>query len=164
MVDEVVIAYHEAGHVLLAERFGARVLSVTIEPADDDGPRRHGETTVAWTTIRGNANEVAMKQAAVALGGPAAEMIYCDQQYEVEVIQEWWADWLVASKSIRSVKPGLPDEAVLVVIERLVRDQIAWLSQDAVWDRLARVADELEAHETLDAERLQELREYGFLS
>ena len=163
MIDEVVIAYHEAGHALLAERFGAHVLSITIQPDADDGPRRHGETVIAWPTSSAQPKQFAIQQAKVALAGPVTEMIYCDLQYEIEVIQEWWADWLVASKSLRQLKPGLGDAEVLLLIEKLVADLIPWFSRDDVWDRVARLADELEAHETLEADQLAELRELGFL-
>lgn len=94
MVDEVVTSYHEAGHALLAERLGTRVLVVTIVPVDDEGPRRHGETTIAWRVRGINAETTAIQSAKVALAGPVAEMIYCDLKYEVEVIQEWSCDWI----------------------------------------------------------------------
>lgn len=163
MVDEVVTAYHESGHVVLAEHLGAHVLTVTIEPQLDDGPRRHGETTIAWSKNQINADEQALMQARVALAGPAAEMIYCDQQFEAEVIQEWWADWLVAANSIRQIRGSIPDQILLSILGKLTQDLIQWMSADEVWDRIARVADELEAHQTLDSDQLDELRELGFL-
>ena len=48
MFVEIVVAYHEAGHALLAEWVSARVLFVTIDPTNDAGPRRHGKIKVAW--------------------------------------------------------------------------------------------------------------------
>ena len=163
MIDEVAVAYHEAGHALLAERFGAHVLSVTIQPANDDGPRRHGETTIAWIPGGKTSEQLSMQQARVTLAGPVAEMIYCDEQYEVRVIREWWADWLVAAGAIRQIRGQLSDDAVLAVIGQLVEELIEWFSQDEVWDRLARLADELEAHDTLERDQLDELRQLGFL-
>lgn len=163
MIDEVAVAYHEAGHALLAERFGAHVLSVTIQPANDDGPRRHGETTVAWRQGRKTSEQLSMQQASVALAGPVAEMIYCDEQYEIRIIREWWGDWLAAAGAIRRIRRELSDDAVLAVIENLVEELIEWFSQDDVWDKLARLADELEAHETLESDQLEELRQLGFL-
>lgn len=41
-------AYHEAGHVLMAHLLGGKVRQVTIEPDNDDGPDRHGDTQVLW--------------------------------------------------------------------------------------------------------------------
>ncbi len=43
-----VIAYHEAGHALVAVLLGGKVKQVTIEPDDDDGPDRQGDTQVLW--------------------------------------------------------------------------------------------------------------------
>src|SRR5579863_4685196 len=42
------IAYHEAGHALMAVLLGGKVKQVTIEPDDDDGPARQGDTQVYW--------------------------------------------------------------------------------------------------------------------
>ncbi len=39
-------AYHEAGHALVGVLSGARVVSVTIDPDWDDGPRRYGDDTI----------------------------------------------------------------------------------------------------------------------
>lgn len=165
MVDEVVIAYHEAGHAVLAETVGARVLSVTIIPPDDAGPRRHGETTIAWHRPAGAkaAKKQLLSQARVALAGPVAEMIYCDTQYEVEVIQEWAADWLVASNSIQHLNVKATDRDILHLLGQLMEELIQWMSQDDIWHRVATLADELEAHEILDEERLDELRSLGWL-
>ena len=74
------IAYHEAGHALVAVLLGGRVKLVTIEPDNDDGPSRSGETVVHWR--RGvSAREMAVKGVQVYLAGPVAEMIYSGDQY-----------------------------------------------------------------------------------
>lgn len=165
MFDEVVSAYHEAGHVLLAEHVGARVLFVTIDPIDDDGPRRHGETRVAWATNawRANCARSAVSRAKVALAGPAAEMIYRDEHYAPQLIQEWWADWLMAAASLRSWKATLTDRAVLHQISALMAELLDWFRLDHVWARLALLADQLEAHETLESDQLDALRAVGLL-
>jgi len=40
------IAYHEAGHALMALLLGGKVKHITIEPDNDDGPVREGDTQV----------------------------------------------------------------------------------------------------------------------
>jgi len=42
------IAYHEAGHALIAILLGAQVKQVTIDPDNDDGPERQGDTQIRW--------------------------------------------------------------------------------------------------------------------
>lgn len=163
MVEEVVIAYHEAGHAVLAEQLGGHVLSVTIIPMDDDGPRRHGETRVAWRVDGGQDDQVRLAQVQVALAGPVAEMIYTDTQYEIEILKEWWADWLVATRTIRAVRPKLTELQLLSLLEKHLQQLIGWMSRDDVWHQVATVADELEAHESLDEEQLDDLRSIGIL-
>ena len=163
MVEEVVTAYHEAGHAVLAEQLGGRVLSVTIIPVDDDGPRRHGETKVAWRIDSRREEQIGLAQVQVALAGPVAEMIYTDSQYEIEILKEWWADWLVATRTIRAVRPKLSDSQILQMLETHLRKLIAWMSRDDVWHQVATLADELEAHESLDEDQLDELRSIGIL-
>jgi ATP-dependent Zn protease len=166
MVDEVVIAYHEAGHAVLAERLGGRVLAVTIIPLEDDGPRRHGQTTIAWRTpnSRKSHKELVLAQAQVALAGPVAEMIYCDSQYEIEVIQEWWADWVLATGCLRELDAKISESDSISLLGEMMRDLIQWMSRDDVWHCVATVADELEAHETLEADQLEDLRSIGVLA
>lgn len=159
-MDELsIVAYHEAGHALLAERLGGHVLMATIEPVDDDGPRRHGETQIAWRTADMTRQEFAMRQLQVALAGPVAEMIYSDEQYEPRLIREWWADWIVATASIRELKPAITDDEVLQFVNKVLKELIAYFSQDETWDRLAMLADHLEAHQSLDEDLLDELRQ-----
>lgn len=162
LVDEMVVAYHEAGHAVLAESLGGQVIGVTIVPVDDEGPRRHGETKVAWAQT-GSDQQFALAQARVALAGPAAEMIYCDEQYEIAIIKEWWADWLVASESVLSVKPNLSKQELIGTLSRLLDEMVEVVSNDHVWHRIATFADELAAHETLDYQHLDAMREDGIL-
>lgn len=165
MVDEFVIAYHEAGHAVLAEAFGGHVLFVTIEPVEDDGPRRHGETKIAWRS--GESSEqrksLAAAQVKVALAGPVSEMIYCDEQYEIEILREWWADWLLATHAITTLHRGIKDADVHRILQREMQQLIEWISQDQVWHKIASLADELVAHQTLEADQLDELRRCGLL-
>lgn len=87
------IAYHEAGHALVAYLLGGRVRQVTIEPDHDDGPRRGGDTQVIWRRTRADEVEFAKKSVQVHLAGPVAEMIYSGEPYHPAFIAEWAADW-----------------------------------------------------------------------
>ena len=42
------IAYHEAGHALIALLLGGQVKQVTIEPDNGEGPDRQGDTQAAY--------------------------------------------------------------------------------------------------------------------
>lgn len=159
MDEQSLVAYHEAGHALLAERLGGRVLLVTICPCEDDGPRRHGETRIAWPRTPGDERRQALRELQVALAGPVAEMIYRDEQYEPELIQEWWADWLIASQNVRRIVPGAGPERIEATLAETVHELVRTLSHDAPWAAIAEIAAQLEAHETLEQDRLDFLRE-----
>src|ERR1044072_148301 len=87
------IAYHEAGHALLAVLVGGEVQLVTIDPDRDDGPERQGDTQVIWR--RGSMGERKFAEASlqVSLAGPVAEMIYSGEPYHPGLVAEWAADW-----------------------------------------------------------------------
>jgi hypothetical protein len=101
----------------------------------------------------------------VALAGPAAESIYTDEQYAPELLREWWTDWLAATQAIQSVARGpLSNEQLGHILSKFLTELIQFLSQDAIWDRVAGIASELDAHETLEAFQIDELREQGRLA
>ncbi len=157
MNEQSWIAYHEAGHVLLAEHLGGRVLMVTLEPQWDDGPRRHGETTIAWNAAL-SGRERARMEVAVALAGPVAELLYRDEIPASEMLQAWSADWSVAQKNLRQLSPAATDTQILHLASEVLGALREWFSAPAVWDCLAQLATELEAHETLEEDLLEELR------
>jgi len=163
-----ITAYHEAGHILLAEWLGGRVIFASIIPSDetvlhshDEPIRSHGETRAFWPdedSVSQNEN-----LAKVALAGPVAEMIYCDEQYEPRLLREWWTDWVAADAALRELPPRqMSDQDRMLRLSQMVHELIIYLSRDDIWDRIAMIADHLEAHETLEEEQLDELRENKF--
>jgi ATP-dependent Zn protease len=87
------IAYHEAGHALVALLLGGKVKHVTIEPDYDDGPDRQGDTQVLWRLSEISNKEFLKKAVQVSLAGPVAEMIYSGDPYQPGLVAEWAADW-----------------------------------------------------------------------
>jgi ATP-dependent Zn protease len=66
------IAYHEAGHALMALMLGGTVKQVTIEPDNDDGPDRQGDTQIIWRRSGISDKEFAEMAVQVSLAGPVA--------------------------------------------------------------------------------------------
>lgn len=162
--ETTVTAYHEAGHVLFAEWYGARVIFASIIPSDETGIRSHGETRAIWRASD-DAKQRGQQLAEVALAGPVAEMIYTDEQYEPVLLREWWTDWLAAGKAIQqTAERELSKAEILTRLSQTVGQLIEVFSRDEVWDQLARVAETLEAHETLEDDQLCELRGSGFFA
>jgi ATP-dependent Zn protease len=151
------IAYHEAGHGVVAYLLGGVVRQITIEPDADDGPRRGGDTQVVWR--RGNDSDklFAQKSVQVHLAGPVAEIIYSGEFYHPAFVAEWAADWEGAAEAAALLHADLPRR--LQYLEQTSRQLHRRLQSDAIWMALAALADSLLAHETLDQEQVEEVLE-----
>lgn len=144
-------AYHEAGHVVMAIALGARVTRVTIEPENDEGPRRYGDTRVVWR--RREDKSFFASLALTALAGPVAEMIYVGEPWHPGFVPEWAPDW---TEAFEQAAPVVPDK----------RRRLAWLEDqsrrlhsllgESYWPAIAALSDEILAHDTLDAEQILE--------
>ena len=147
-------AYHEAGHALVATLLGGRVISVTIAPDDDDGPRRFGDTQVAWRRSLSE-RELRERGVQVALGGPVAEMLYTGDPFHPGLVAEWAGDWQSAWELAASL---MPDERKrLSYLEDLTRQLHRLLDAEPHWSALAALADNLLAHETLERDEVREI-------
>lgn len=155
-MDELT-AYHECGHALMAVLLGGRVKQVTIEPNDDDGPERYGDTQIFWRRSGTSEKEFAKKGVQVSLAGPAAEMIYSGDPFHPGLVPEWAADWRVAWEAAKLLHPD--EKKRLEYLEQVSIHVYHRLKQDDLWAALASLADHLLAHETLDAEQVEEIVE-----
>ncbi len=152
-------AYHEAGHVWAALYYGAQVRHVTIEPAWDDGPRRHGDTQVAWPIGQMSPREFHRKSVLVALAGPVAEMIHLDQPDDLQAVAEWSADWQAAWEAAAPLAPDSETRSRL--LERCRDELLTLLNSTTHWSALATIVDHLLAHETLDQEMINDIFSAG---
>jgi len=151
------IAYHEAGHVYMALRSGARVKSVTIDPDWDDGPERHGDTQIIWPRKRLSERELAERIVLVTLAGPVAEMIHSGDPYHPGLVAEWSLDWQQAWEAAELIHR---DEATrMAFLEQTSIQLYHQLNQNRHWEAIAMLVDHLLAHETLDAEMITEIAE-----
>ncbi len=147
-------AYHEAGHAYVATLLGGRVTLVSIEPEDDDGPRRSGETRVTWSRKLSD-REVCERAIPVALGGPVAEMLYTGDPYHPGCVAEWLQDWQMAWNQAAT---WLSDERERVhLLERITSELYRQLDSEPHWSAVAALADHLLAHETLEGPEVREI-------
>ena len=56
---QTLTAYHEAGHAIMAVTNGGRIVHVSIDPPDDDGLNRFGESIVQWPAAAAKDIEIA---------------------------------------------------------------------------------------------------------
>lgn len=149
------IAYHEAGHALMALLLGGEVRLVTIEPDKDDGPQRQGDTQVLWRRRGIGDREFAKKAVQVSLAGPVAEMIYTGDPYHPGLVAQWAADWREAWTAAAVLHPN--ERQRLAYLEQASIQLYHRLKQDDLWAALASLADHLLAHETLEGEQVEEI-------
>ena len=149
------IAYHEAGHALMALLLGGTVQQVTIEPDRDDGPDRQGDTRVLWHRAGISDKEFAKKAVQVCLAGPVAEMIYSGDPYHPGLVAEWAADWRAAWEAAVPLHSG--ERQRLEYREQVSIQLYHRLKKDDLWPALASLADNLLAHETLEGEQVEEI-------
>lgn len=148
---EEITAYHEAGHAVMAKWLGGRIVSITIEPDDDDGPRRFGDIRVQWLHPL-PAREDAVRNIQVSLAGPVAEMIYDGQRQPIAFRREWSADWQMAAEC---AAPWLKSRQHLgPYLDRMTAEVFQFIYDDHRWAAVAALADELLAHETLEADAI----------
>ena len=150
-----IIAYHEAGHALMALLLGGEVKLVTIEPDNDDGPNRQGDTQVLWRRAGFSDKEFASKAIQVSLAGPVAEMIYSGDPYHPGLVAEWVADWREAWTSALLLHPN--ERQRLAYLEQISIQLYRRLKEDDLWAALASLADHLLAHESLEGEQVVEI-------
>ena len=152
-----IIAYHEAGHVLMALLLGGKVKHVTIEPDDDDGPARQGDTQVIWHRSGISEKDFAKKVIQVSLAGPVAEMLYTGDPFHPGQVAEWAADWREAWAAATPLHPG--ERQRLEYLEQVSIQLYHRLNEEDLWSALAALADNLLAHETLEEEQIEEIVE-----
>jgi ATP-dependent Zn protease len=148
-------AYHECGHAWVAAYLGGSVRSLTIEPDRDDGPQRFGDTQIVWRRDQMTAKEYHNKLVLVALAGPVAEMIYRGQPLHPGFVAEWAHDWQHAWEAAAPILPNQRQR--LAFLEEAARQLHQLLSHEEHWTAIAMLADNLLAHETLEAEEIREV-------
>jgi hypothetical protein len=148
------LAYHEAGHALVAHYLGGRVQRVSIESEWDEELRHEGDTEVVWPVGQMTGGEFQEAGVLVALAGPVAEMLYSGEPYHPALVAEWANDW---DEAARLTAEFIPTEALqMKYLETQTRRLWKLLDDEPLWSALAALADELLAHETLDEEQVAE--------
>ena len=141
-------AWHEAGHALAAHLLGGLVREVSLE-SEMDG--LEGHVAVEWSST-GEADE-ARRFAAVALAGPVAELVYRGEDVleDPGVLTAWGGDWEEADAQLERLHAGPEGRAQRDAARRtILRELHGFFDAPHHYESLARLADALEAHVTLD--------------
>ncbi len=139
----------------MAVLLGGKVKQVTIEPDNDDGPDRQGDTQVIWRRAGLSDKEFAKIAVQVSLAGPVAEMIYSGDPYHPGLVAEWAADWREAWNVAEQLYAD--ERKRLEYLDNVSIQLYHRLKKDELWAALAALADNLLAHETLEREQVEEI-------
>ncbi|MCX7423050.1 MAG: hypothetical protein NT013_26435 [Planctomycetia bacterium] len=148
-------AYHEAGHAFMAIYLGAKVRSVTIEPDNDDGPRRFGDTQIVWRMSRLTERQYRERAIQVSLAGPVAEMLYSGDPFHPGLVAEWAADWKAAWAFAEQLVDN--PRRRLEYLEQTTVELRQMMDSEPNWSAIADLADNLMAHDTLEFEEVKEI-------
>lgn len=137
-------AWHEAGHALIAHLLGGRVQHVTLEP--DDG-EQEGEVAVAWPH---SGEPLEVRSGRVALAGAVAELVFLgdDPDLDPATLSAWRGDWNEACRCAAILEREPERRKVLLMT--WIGEVHALLDAPGHEESLARIADALHAHGTLD--------------
>lgn len=151
--DEELTAWHEAGHALMAVVRGGRIVHVSIEPENDLGPLRFGESIVQWPPSP--RSQIELSEIHVSLAGPVAEMIYAGDQQPVAEVPEFADDWQRCVDNVRALTSDLESQW------RMLTRAQEWLhhffDQEHCWAAVSAIADELLTHETIEHDCVSEI-------
>ncbi|MHC4262654.1 MAG: hypothetical protein ACYSWX_09050 [Planctomycetota bacterium] len=144
-------AWHEAGHAVVAHLLGGRVRRVSLE---DEIDGLDGHAAIEWRC--GSRRERAERSGRASLGGPLAELVYRgdDDLEDLHVLAAWDADWEEVEAAARIVERDAARRISL--IRSWIDDVRALLDDPDVAERVARVADALDAHGALDDELFED--------
>lgn len=139
-------AWHEAGHAVITHVLGARVVELTLE---SDEAAIDGLASIKWPGAASTESRIDA-QALCALAGPLAELAFEGRHAEItfEQLASWGADWRLVQSCLDQL--GLDAEARHARLSRWVLAIKKLFAAPEFCERVARVADMLEAHGTLD--------------
>ncbi len=145
-------AYHEAGHAVVATLQGGIVGQITIEPDGDD---RFGDTEVAWPMGSCTPKQHALREIKTLMAGSIVERTFAGEEDVFSVTAESSADWLRAFQLAAEVEADPMKQSLLLA--KAAQEVKKTVSDEGIWAAICALADELEAHETLEAEAVKEV-------
>ncbi|MGH2352822.1 MAG: hypothetical protein ACRDI2_15500 [Chloroflexota bacterium] len=157
-IPEMVMAYHEAGHAVIAHLYGGAIHRVSIVPTLGSTPERPTTSAVspdaparAGVGRHASAVDQTRQQLSAILAGEAADALRSGQAHPVST-----SDRDLARTLALDLAGGDASKADAIVEAELTRTRDL-LQRPDTWARVEAIAQALLRHRTLEGERLQAL-------
>ncbi|WDQ14664.1 cell division protein FtsH [Rhodopirellula sp. P2] len=159
--DELVTAYHEAGHAIVGCALGAQIDRVSLSQAsmfddqDDGMPHRFGDCIVNWGRVDPSDSWQRQRELLTILAGPVAEFVYQSGDEDLLDVRTWASDWRQAQLCAAAIKPQAAQQVQLLreAVHRLRKIVAA----DPCWSAIAALADELMLGDEIEGEQVADL-------
>ena len=161
MDDEILTAYHESGHAVIAYALGGRIQGMQLGgDADEWLPARFGDCRIQWGRVDPNLDWQRKREILTILAGPVAEMVYLGESLHPACYAPWRHDW---EQAWHTAKPIWADEERRMRgLETIVVELRQHVQMDRVWAAVAALADELAAHEMLEEDWIEDILGFWF--
>ena len=157
--DETLTAYHEAGHAVIGYALGGSIEGMQLGGEEDGGlPARFGDCRISWGRIDADSNWHRKREILTILAGPVAEMVYRDEPLHPAFYGPWKDDWQRAWLTAEKIVPD--PQRRTKVLEQMIRELRHQVQIDSCWAAVAALADELLAHEHLEAEHVADILKF----
>jgi hypothetical protein len=161
--DETLTAYHESGHAVIAYALGGHIASMQLGgEADDWLPQRFGDCRIAWGRVDPNLDWQIQREVLAILAGPVAEMTYRSEPLHPSHYGPWQHDWQHAWTIGQKLVSDQQQRTRM--LEELVRRLHRVVESEPCWSAIAALADELAAHEYLEADQIEDVIGFWFRS
>lgn len=149
--DSELVAYHEAGHAVMAVLLGGSVMRLSICDPDGWGV---GDAKIAWKPVNDPACRT-LCDLKTALAGPIAEMVFVGDYDYLRIRSEHAADWERVQDCL--VQLQIKESSRTEFLQKIVADLYETVRQDAIWAAIGDVADALMLDEELDGDCVNDL-------
>lgn len=154
--EEVLTAYHEAGHATVGFALGGIVESIQLGGEHPIvGVSQFGECRIAWNAISQASDSQLQRELATVLAGPAAEIVYLGETLELVAMKPWKQDLDTAWSLVGSIVSSESEKRKM--LNQIICQLQHIIARDRYWPAVAGLADELLAHEFLEQEAIEEI-------
>ena len=143
------VAYHEAGHAVMAVILGGQVKSVSVG-GDFADSESEGSVAVLWDPKTSDLSRSSINQIKVALAGPIAEMVYDGDYDYLRIRSEHESDWGIALSHLKKLNLSVASESQL--LKNTIVDLYETVRNDNVWSAIGDVADRLAIDEEIEGD------------